>query len=148
MITSKLLELFPGCASASSTSAQWIPWVFKDIRRRAEGRKLPDNFFETYRLYVSCYSSTDDIEYIAQYSTRECADDGDGTTAMSTCPSRSMRCAPWKRTAKSGLSWRKILYDNPARFYEYKIYKSKFQMFQPFKSFKPLKRMASRCGSP
>ena len=70
VITSKLPEIFPGLRFGFiEASAQWIPWVFKDIKRRAEGRKLPDNFFETYRLYVSCYSSTDDIEYIAQYST-------------------------------------------------------------------------------
>ena len=98
-------------------SAQWIPWVFKDIKRRAEGRKLPDNFFETYRLYVSCYSSTDDIEYIAQYSTENVLMTGTdyGHVDMSV-EIDALRTLEKNGKVRPELA-RKILYDNPARFY-------------------------------
>ena len=98
-------------------SAQWIPWVFKDIKRRAEGRKLPENFFETYRLYVSCYSSTDDIEYIAQYSTENVLMTGTdyGHVDMSV-EIDALRSLEKSGKVRPELA-RKILYDNPARFY-------------------------------
>ena len=39
VITSKLPEIFPRLRFGFiEASASWIPWVFKDIRRRAEGR--------------------------------------------------------------------------------------------------------------
>jgi hypothetical protein len=42
VISSKLPEVFPKLRFGFiEASAQWIPWVFKDIKRRAEGRKLP-----------------------------------------------------------------------------------------------------------
>jgi predicted TIM-barrel fold metal-dependent hydrolase len=106
VITSKLPEIFSKLRFGFiEASAQWIPWVFKDIKRRAEGRKLPDNFFETYRLYVSCYSSTDDIEYIAQYSTENVLMTGNDY-ATSTCRWRSTLYERWKKMAKYGRSWR------------------------------------------
>ncbi len=46
-------------------SGSWLPWVIKDIRRRAEGRKLPEHFLEALRIFVTCYTS-DDISYITQ----------------------------------------------------------------------------------
>jgi predicted TIM-barrel fold metal-dependent hydrolase len=91
--------------------------VFKDIKRRAEGRKLPDNFFETYRLYVSCYSSTDDIEYIAQYSTENVLMTGIdyGHVDMSV-EIDALRSLSKSGKVRPELA-KKILEDNPARFY-------------------------------
>ena len=91
--------------------------MFKDIKRRAEGRKLPDNFFETYRLYVSCYSGTDDIEYVAQYSTENVLMTGTdyGHVDMSV-EIDALRKLERNGKVRPELS-RKILYDNPARFY-------------------------------
>ena len=118
VITSKLPEIFPKLRFGFvEASAQWIPWVFKDIKRRAEGRKLPDNFFETYRLYVSCYSSSDDIEYIAQYSTENVLMTGTdyGHVDMSV-EIDALRTLEKNGKVRPELA-RKILYDNPARFY-------------------------------
>jgi predicted TIM-barrel fold metal-dependent hydrolase len=118
VITSKLPEVFPKLRFGFiEASAQWIPWVFKDIKRRAEGRKLPDNFFDTYRLYVSCYSSTDDIEYISQYSTENTLMTGTdyGHVDMSV-EIDALRTLEKDGKVRPELA-RKILHDNPARFY-------------------------------
>ena len=118
VITSKLPERFPQLRIGFvEASAQWIPWVVKDIRRRAEGRRLPENLFEAYRLYVSCYSSTDDIEYIAQYS-------GENTLMTGTDYGHvdmSVEIDALRTLAKNGKVRpefaKKIMQDNPARFY-------------------------------
>ena len=118
VITSRLPELFPQLrVGFVEASAQWIPWVVKDIRRRAEGRTLPENLFEAYRLYVSCYSSTDDIEYIAQYS-------GENTLMTGTDYGHvdmSVEIDALRTLAKNGKVRpelaKKIMQDNPARFY-------------------------------
>ena len=118
IVANRIPEKFPGLRFGFiEASAQWIPWVFKDIKRRAEGRKLPDNFFETYRLYVSCYSSTDDIEYIAQYSTENVLMTGTdyGHVDMSV-EIDALRTLEKNGKVRPELA-RKILYDNPARFY-------------------------------
>jgi predicted TIM-barrel fold metal-dependent hydrolase len=118
VITSKLPELFPELRIGFvEASAQWIPWVVKDIRRRAEGRKLPENLFEAYRLYVSCYSSTDDIEYIAQYSGESALMTGTdyGHVDMSV-EIDALRSLAENGSVRPTLA-RKILEDNPTRFY-------------------------------
>ena len=118
VITSKLPELFPKLRIGFiESSAQWIPWVVKDIRRRAKGRKLPENLFETYRLYVSCYSSTDDIEYIAQYSGENTLMTGTdfGHVDMSV-EIDALRSLSQSGKVRPELA-KKILEDNPARFY-------------------------------
>jgi predicted TIM-barrel fold metal-dependent hydrolase len=91
--------------------------VVKDIRRRAEGRKLPEKLFETYRLYVSCYSSTDDIEYIAQYSGENVLMTGTdfGHVDMSV-EIDALRFLSQSGKVRGELA-KKILEDNPARFY-------------------------------
>lgn len=118
VITSRLPERFPQLRIGFvEASAQWIPWVVKDIRRRAEGKTLPENLFEAYRLYVSCYSSTDDIEYIAQYS-------GENTLMTGTDYGHvdmSVGIDALRTLAKNGKVRpelaKKIMQDNPGRFY-------------------------------
>jgi len=50
-------------------SAQWIPWVYMEAGRRfeASGKKMPDDVFKEYRIYVTCQTN-DDIPYIMKYS--------------------------------------------------------------------------------
>jgi predicted TIM-barrel fold metal-dependent hydrolase len=65
-ISSGLMQRHPGLRIGFiEASASWLPWVIKDIRRRAEGRKLPEHFLEEFRIFVTCYTS-DDIGYITQ----------------------------------------------------------------------------------
>ena len=78
---------------------------------------MPDNFFDSYRLYVSCYSSTDDIEYISQYSTENTLMTGTdyGHVDMSV-EIDALRTLATNGKVRPVLA-RKILSDNPARFY-------------------------------
>jgi predicted TIM-barrel fold metal-dependent hydrolase len=118
IITSKLPERFPDLRIGFvEASAQWIPWVVKDVRRRAEGRKLPENLFEAYHLYVSCYSSTDDVEYVARYSGEGALMTGTdyGHVDMSV-EIDALRSLADNGSVRPELA-RKILADNPARFY-------------------------------
>ena len=65
-ITSGLMQRHPGLRIGFiEASASWLPWVIQDIRRRAEGRTLPEHFLEALRIFVTCYTS-DDIGYITQ----------------------------------------------------------------------------------
>jgi len=65
-ITSGLMAQFPKLRMGFiESSASWVPWVIQDLRRRAEGRQLPEHFLEDFRIFVTCYI-TDDIPYIAK----------------------------------------------------------------------------------
>lgn len=50
------------------SSAQWIPWIMHETRRRARqnGTPLPENPFKDYRIYVSAQTD-DDFPYIFSY---------------------------------------------------------------------------------
>ncbi len=69
IISSGLPKLFPELRIGFiEASASWVPWVIKDLRRRPNAKTiLPENIFEDYRLYTTCYTS-DDIEHVAKYS--------------------------------------------------------------------------------
>jgi predicted TIM-barrel fold metal-dependent hydrolase len=70
LVMNGLPEVFPKLRIGFlEASAQWLPYVLKDVRRRAaaRGRSLPDNLLEAYRLYVSCQTD-DDIAYVAGYA--------------------------------------------------------------------------------
>ncbi len=70
VIMSGLPERFPALRMGFlEASAQWLPYVLKDLRRRlaARGRPLPDNPLREYRLYVSCQTD-DDVPYLLQYA--------------------------------------------------------------------------------
>lgn len=86
-----------------------------DVWKQGAGRLR--NFFDQYRLYVSCYSSTDDIEYIAQYSTENVLMTGTdyGHVDMSV-EIDALRTLEKNGKVRPELA-RKILSDNPARFY-------------------------------
>ena len=50
-------------------SAQWIPYVLKDLRHRLSrlGKRMPDNPLKAYNFYVAC-EVNDDLEMILPYS--------------------------------------------------------------------------------
>mgnify|MGYP001576300139 CR=1 FL=1 len=98
-------------------AAQWIPWVTKDLHFRTGGRLPAKGLFEQSNMYVSCYSSTDDIEYIAEYSGEGCLMTGTdyGHTDMSAETDALQRLAD-SGTVRPGLV-KKILEDNPMKFY-------------------------------
>ena len=51
------------------TSAQWVPWIHHEvaIRYRGAGKKLPEDLFQEYNIFVTCQTN-DDIPYILKYS--------------------------------------------------------------------------------
>ena len=70
VIMSGLPDVFPTLRIGFlEASAQWLPYVLKDLRRRlaAQGRPLPENPLQAYRLYVSCQTD-DDVPYVLQYA--------------------------------------------------------------------------------
>jgi uncharacterized protein len=50
-------------------SAQWVPFVVHDLRRRLEtrGRRLPDEPLKTNNIWVTCQTD-DDVEYVVKYA--------------------------------------------------------------------------------
>jgi predicted TIM-barrel fold metal-dependent hydrolase len=70
VVMSRLPERFPTLRMGFlEASAQWLPYVLKDLDRRlaARGKRLPENLLQAYRLYVSCQTE-DDVPYIMQYA--------------------------------------------------------------------------------
>lgn len=73
VVDSGLMPAFPELRMAFvEASAQWVPYVLKDLRRRwaQQGRRLPDNPMKEFRLYVTCQTD-DDLAYVVQYSGEE-----------------------------------------------------------------------------
>jgi predicted TIM-barrel fold metal-dependent hydrolase len=73
--------------------------------------------FKMTHYQISCYSSTDDIEYVAQYSTENKLISGTGYSHVDM----SVEIDALRTLEKNGKVCpelvRKILYDNPARLY-------------------------------
>ncbi len=70
VVMSGLPERFPTLRMGFlEASAQWLPYVLKDLKRRlaAQGRALPENVLQAYRLYVSCQTD-DDVSYLLGYA--------------------------------------------------------------------------------
>jgi predicted TIM-barrel fold metal-dependent hydrolase len=70
VIMSALPERFPTLRIGFlEASAQWLPYVLKDLKRRlpSQGRTLPENPLQEYRLYVSCQTD-DDVPYLLRYA--------------------------------------------------------------------------------
>jgi uncharacterized protein len=100
------------------TSAQWVPYVVHQIRRRYEKRNkvLPDTFMRDYRLYVAC-ETHDDLPYVLQYA-------GDDNIVLGTDYGHSdptteldaLQAVRRKGTIGEEAA-RKILEDNPRALY-------------------------------
>jgi predicted TIM-barrel fold metal-dependent hydrolase len=116
-ITSGLLTQFPALRMGFiESSASWIPWVIRDLRRRPGSRDLGEHFFADLGIFVSAFT-TDDLAYITQQV-------GEGTLMIGTDYGHSDTSAELDalRTLSSqgGLDARvtgKILYDNPRAMY-------------------------------
>lgn len=119
LIMSEIPRLFPtlrwGFVEASS---QWVPWVAHEAVRRSLGGKQPisPNCFRDHRIYVSTQTD-DDFPYVMSYTSEENlvigTDYGHNDTS-----SELNAIARFK--AMDNLSpqvKRKILSDNPRRFY-------------------------------
>jgi predicted TIM-barrel fold metal-dependent hydrolase len=55
------------------TSAQWVPWIYNEVmlRTKTSGRKLPEDVFGEYNIFVTCQTN-DDVPYILRYSGKHC----------------------------------------------------------------------------
>lgn len=102
--------------------ASWIPYLSADLQaknRRLRPFDLKQDLFRTSRFYVTC-ESTDDIPYILQFGTEDSlmvgtdythADQSSEIEALDIVEQRAERGEFSKEVA------RKILDDNPRRFY-------------------------------
>lgn len=72
LILSELPQMFPRLRwGFIETAAQWVPWVIQEAASRAaaQGRKLPPNPLEAYRIWITVQTD-DDIDYLV----RRCGD--------------------------------------------------------------------------
>ena len=99
-------------------SASWVPWLLNDLRRRAEGKKIPEGILRDYRLFIACMT-TDDLPYLTahpdigednlvigtDYGHTDVASEVDAISTLKTMSELSPTVT------------RKILEDTPARLY-------------------------------
>jgi predicted TIM-barrel fold metal-dependent hydrolase len=99
-------------------SAQWIPYVVRDLGRRFKrrGRQLSENLLRDNRIYVAC-ETTDDLGYVVQYAGEENlvigSDYGHADTSAEIEALRRLR----EEGKVSASAVRKILDDNPRALY-------------------------------
>jgi len=99
-------------------SAQWLPYVLKDVTRRfaLAGRKMPEKPLQELRLWVSCQTD-DDVDYLLRYS-------GEDNLVIGTDyghNDQSTELEALKNLERSGAveprTYQKITYDNPKALY-------------------------------
>jgi predicted TIM-barrel fold metal-dependent hydrolase len=119
LLMSEIPQVFPTLrVGFIEASAQWIPWVFNEARKRFKqaGREWPENIARDYRIYVTCENS-DDLPFVLKYS----GEDNllIGTDYGHTDPSSDVDAIKTfqERTDVSPEVKQKILYDNPAALY-------------------------------
>ncbi len=119
-IMSEVPLLFPRLRWAFiEVSAQWVPWLVKEARRRGRklGRKLPDDLFAEYRIYAAC-ETDDDLPFILKYAGEDNIVIGTdyGHTDIS---SETDAIGVFRETINdiSEAAKEKILAANPARLY-------------------------------
>ena len=99
-------------------SAQWVPWVVKEVRRRQRklNRDMPENLLKELNVFVSC-ESDDDLPYVLAYAGEDNivigtdyghTDISGENDAISTFKARDDVSEDAKR---------KILYHNPRALY-------------------------------
>jgi predicted TIM-barrel fold metal-dependent hydrolase len=119
LIMSEIPRVFPKLRwGFIETSSQWIPWVIHEAVRRSLGSEHPvsTNCFGEHNIYVSTQTD-DDFQYIMSYA-------GEGNLVIGTDyghgDTSSELNAISRFKSMEGLSpevKRKILSDNPKRFY-------------------------------
>jgi predicted TIM-barrel fold metal-dependent hydrolase len=127
LVVSRIPEMFPTLRVGwIEHGASWIPYLSADLQaksRRLRPLDLPfdprKDLFRGYRFYVTC-ESTDDIPYILQFGTEDSlmvgtdyshADQSSEMEALDIVEQRAEQGQFSKEVA------RKILDDNPRRFY-------------------------------
>lgn len=99
-------------------SAQWIPWIVKEVRRRARklGRDIPDNVLKAYNVYVSC-ETDDDLPYILEYGGEDNVVIGTDYGHTDISGENDAITTFKQRTDISPIVLQKILSDNPSALY-------------------------------
>ncbi len=100
-------------------SAQWVPWLVKEARRRARklGRGIPHDVFPEYRIYAAC-ETDDDLPFILKYAGED--NIVIGTDYGHTDIASETDAIGVFRDSVNDISpedKRKILSDNPRRLY-------------------------------
>jgi predicted TIM-barrel fold metal-dependent hydrolase len=70
LITNSIPEMFPKLRFGFiEASAQWVPYMIHDLRRRLEtrGRELPPEPLKANRIWVTCQTD-DDLPYVLKYA--------------------------------------------------------------------------------
>src|SRR3990170_986640 len=68
LMMSDLPKLFPHLRWAFvEASAQWVPWVVKEARRRSGARGFPENPLKEFKIYVTS-ETNDDFDFVLKYA--------------------------------------------------------------------------------
>jgi predicted TIM-barrel fold metal-dependent hydrolase len=71
LMMSEVPEVFPTLRwGFIESSAQWIPWIVNEARRRSGTAGFPDNPLSTFRVYVTAQTD-DDFQYVLKYAGEE-----------------------------------------------------------------------------
>jgi uncharacterized protein len=112
-------ERFPKLRiGAIEVSAQWVPYVVKDVALRNKKRGVEDSHdvLATHRIYVACQTD-DDLPYVLKYAGEDMimigSDYGHADNASELLALKGLRQAG--EVAPRVID--KILHENPARFY-------------------------------
>ena len=119
-IMSEVPTLFPELRwGFVEVSAQWVPWLVKEARRRAQklSRDVPYNIFPEYRIYAAC-ETDDDLPFILKYAGPDNivigTDYGHTDISSETDAIGIFRSTDYDITEEEKI---KILSDNPRRLY-------------------------------
>ena len=70
LLMSELPQVFPNLRwGFIEAAAQWMPWIHNEIVRRykTDGRPLPDDVFQAYKIFVTCQTD-DDLPWLLKYA--------------------------------------------------------------------------------
>lgn len=99
-------------------SAQWVPWVVKEVRRRERklNRQFPENLLRELNIFVSC-ESDDDLPYILAYAGEDNIVIGTDYGHTDISGENDAINTFIKRDDVTEDQKQKILFDNPKRLY-------------------------------
>jgi len=100
-------------------SAQWVPWVIHEARRRYEaaGKAFPDDVLKEYRAYVTCQTD-DDLPYILNYAGEDSLVIGTDYGHFDPSSEVDAISVLKKRSDIDPSALGKILSDNPRALYQ------------------------------
>ena len=117
LIMSEVPRVFPKLRwGFIETSAQWIPWIVNEARRRSGTADYPDNPLKEYNVYVTAQCD-DDFPYVLKYAGEDNivigTDYGHTDTSSEVDAITRFKAEP---TVDDAARW-KILSDNPRELY-------------------------------